>query len=113
MTPWRSLRLHSYAGIGSDTNESQYLGLLNAANTGGMYVSLDDLSSKMDTINTYILQSVLSKDYSIDKYITTDDIITYKGYYPLSLKMMRYMKNSGSMNTIRRLSRRRQVRLKI
>lgn len=71
----------AFAGIGSDTNESQYLGLLNAANTGGMYVSLDDLSSKMDTINTYILQSVLSKDYSIDKYITTDDIITYKGYY--------------------------------
>ena len=45
----------AFAGIGSDTNESQYLGLLNAANTGGMYVSLDDLSSKMDTINTYIL----------------------------------------------------------
>lgn len=71
----------SFIGVGNETNENQYLSLLNATQMGGMYLSMDDISSKMDEANAYLLNSILAKDYSIADTITTDDIVAYDGYY--------------------------------
>ena len=71
----------AFIGIGNETNESQYLSLLNAIETGGMYLPMDGISEHMDEANAYIVDSVLAKNYTIGQYITTDDIVTYKGYY--------------------------------
>ncbi|MGN0495051.1 MAG: hypothetical protein ACI4GW_02370, partial [Lachnospiraceae bacterium] len=71
----------AFVGIGNEINENQYLKLLNTIGTGGMYVSEEDLSSRMDEINEYLLQSILAKDDLIQDFITTDDIITYSGFY--------------------------------
>ena len=71
----------AFVGIGNETNENQYLGLLNVTNTGGYFLSTEDISGKMDEINNYILQSVLAKDYTIGDSITTDDIVAYEGIY--------------------------------
>ena len=71
----------AFVGIGNETNENQYLGLLNVTNTGGYFLSTEDISGKMDEINNYILQSGLAKDYTIGDSITTDDIVAYEGIY--------------------------------
>ncbi len=71
----------AFVGIGNENNENQYKSLLNAIQTGGMYLEIGDLAGTMDQTNDYIAASILAKDYSIGDYITTDDIVTYKGYY--------------------------------
>ncbi|MGN0368088.1 MAG: hypothetical protein ACI4EK_04835, partial [Wujia sp.] len=71
----------SFIGIGNDTNKNQYLSLINVMETGGMYLPIDGMSGHMDDANTYIMDSVLAKKTTIEQYITTDDIVTYKGYY--------------------------------
>lgn len=71
----------AFIGIGNDTNENQYRGLLAATETGGMYEPADDIGKSMDKVNTWITDSILAKDYGIEKYITTDDIVTYEDYY--------------------------------
>ena len=71
----------AFIGIGNDTNENQYRGLLAATETGGMYEPAEEIDKSMDTVNKWITDTVLAKDYSIEKYITTDDIVTYEGYY--------------------------------
>ncbi|MBQ4060044.1 MAG: cellulose binding domain-containing protein [Lachnospiraceae bacterium] len=71
----------AFIGIGNEANEGQYLSLLNAIETGGMYLPMNDIGGQMDEANAYIVDSVLAKNYTIEQYITTDDIVTYKGYY--------------------------------
>ncbi len=71
----------AFIGIGNETNESQYLSLLNTIETGGMYLPMDGISGHMDEANAYIVDSVLAKNDTIEQYITTDDIVTYTGYY--------------------------------
>ena len=48
-------------------DENQFFELLNAAQTGGMYVLEEDLSSKMDQINQYLMNSILAKDKMYNK----------------------------------------------
>lgn len=71
----------AFIGIGNDTNQNQYHGLLAATETGGMVQSADEIGTSMDTVNKWITNTILAKDYSIEKYITTDDIVAYEGYY--------------------------------
>ena len=71
----------AFIGIGNDTNQNQYHSLLAATETGGMVQSADEIGTSMDTVNKWITNTILAKDYSIEKYITTDDIVAYEGYY--------------------------------
>ena len=71
----------AFIGIGNDTNENQYRSLLEVAETGGMYETAENIDGSMDVIDQWIADTILAKDYSIDKYITTDDIVSYEGYY--------------------------------
>lgn len=71
----------AFIGIGSDANENQYRGLLAATETGGMYKPADEIVTSMDDVNAWLADTILAKNYGIEKYITTDDIITYEGYY--------------------------------
>ncbi len=70
-----------FIGLGNETNENQYTRLLNTTEMGGMFLSSENISSEMDSVNNYILQSILSKDYSIKEYITTEDIVAYNDFY--------------------------------
>lgn len=70
-----------FIGLGNETNENQYTRLLNTTEMGGMFLSSANISSEMDSVNNYILQSILSKDYSIKEYITTEDIVAYNDFY--------------------------------
>ena len=71
----------AFIGIGNENNEDQFTSLLNAAGCGGMYTDIGTAGTTMDVVNNYLIDSILAKDYSVDKYLTTDDIISYGSYY--------------------------------
>ncbi len=71
----------AFIGIGNETNETQYSALLNATQTGGLVLPSSDVKESMNQGNDYITESILAKEYGIETYITTDDIVHYKGYY--------------------------------
>ena len=71
----------AFIGMGNEINENQYVSLLNAAQTGGMYLSAGEIADTMSGVSEYIKNSVFARDYGIGKYITTDDIVTYGMYY--------------------------------
>ena len=71
----------AFVGIGNDNNEKQYQALLNATECGGIYKEIGSIGATMDAVNDYLTDSILSKDYSVGEYLTTDDIISYGGYY--------------------------------
>lgn len=71
----------AFAGIGNETNENQYRLLLNAAGTGGMFRTAEDMDTVMDEIETYLTENILAKDDSVGDYVTTDDILSYQDFY--------------------------------
>ena len=71
----------AFVGIGNESNENQYQSLLNATETGGMYTETGEIGTTMDKVNAFLASDILSKDYSVGEYLTTDDIISYGGYY--------------------------------
>ena len=71
----------AFVGIGNESNENQYQSLLNATETGGMYTEIGETGTTMDRVNAFLASDILSKDYSVGEYLTTDDIISYGGYY--------------------------------
>ena len=71
----------AFVGIGNESNENQYQSLLNATETGGMYTEIGETGATMDRVNAFLASDILSKDYSVGEYLTTDDIISYGGYY--------------------------------
>ena len=70
-----------FVGIGNESNENQYKSLLNAAGTGGIYTETGEIGKTMDKVNDFLAEDILSRDCSVDRYLTTDDIISYGGYY--------------------------------
>ena len=71
----------AFVGIGNESNESQYQSLLNATQTGGIYTETGEIGRTMDGVNAFLTADILSKDCSVGEYLTTDDIISYGGYY--------------------------------
>ncbi len=71
----------AFIGIGNENNEDQFTELLNATGCGGMYTDIGTAGTTMDVVNNYLTDSILAKDYSVGKYLTTDDIISYGSYY--------------------------------
>lgn len=71
----------AFTGIGNEKNEDQYKGLLNAASTTGGFFRADELAASMDLLNNGIRLAMLAGDYTIDRYITTDNRVDYTGYY--------------------------------
>lgn len=71
----------AFVGIGNESNENQYQSLLNATETGGMYTEIGETGATMDRVNAFLASDILSKDYSVGEYLTTDDILSYGGYY--------------------------------
>lgn len=71
----------TFVGMGNETNKDQYIGLLNATQLPGMFLPSEELTDSMDQVKEQIEQSVAAKDYTIQDYISTDDKVTYKGYY--------------------------------
>ena len=71
----------AFIGIGNESNEGQITSLLNATGCGGIYTDIGTAGTTMDVVNNYLTDSILAKDYSVGKYLTTDDIISYGSYY--------------------------------
>ena len=71
----------SFDGIGNETNENQYRGLLNAVQTGGNVYELNDMQASMDQLNNNLTERILAKKTDIETYITTDDRISYGKVY--------------------------------
>ncbi|MBO4592039.1 MAG: hypothetical protein J5684_05730, partial [Eubacterium sp.] len=70
-----------FIGIGNETNELQYQSFMGLAEGKGLTLSSVNLTDEMDNVNSYILNTVLEKDYSIGDNITTEDVISYKDIY--------------------------------
>lgn len=71
----------SFDGIGNETNENQYRGLLNAVQTGGNVYELNDMQASMDQLNNNLTERILAKKTDIETYITTDDRVSYGKVY--------------------------------
>ncbi|SHH48966.1 intein C-terminal splicing region/RHS repeat-associated core domain-containing protein [Clostridium collagenovorans DSM 3089] len=68
-----------FAGIGNEKNKAQYEKILK--NTDGIYLDGEDILKSMDTLSNYVMSNEISKDYSVDRYITLEDEISYRNHY--------------------------------
>ncbi len=68
-----------FIGIGSGPSMNQYQSLLQSAE--GVSFSSDDSNFAAENMENYILSSALKNDYTINKYITTDDKLVYTTNY--------------------------------
>ncbi len=70
----------SFIGLGNDINENQYISLLNASGHDGIYIDSNSDTAITDA-KQYIINSVLSKEYSLGEMILTDEMVAYSDYY--------------------------------
>lgn len=68
-----------FIGLGKDESISQYQKLLKS--TEGVCFENNDINFAAESIEGYILSKSLEKNYTIDKYITTEDSIKYIDNY--------------------------------
>lgn len=65
-------------GIGNEQNKDQFDEVIG--NTKGLFLNLEN-EEKFETLKNYMTNGVLSKDYSIEKYIDVNEEIKYTNSY--------------------------------
>ena len=70
-----------FIGLGQEVNKDQYKALLDAYASEGLYQDTTELRATMQNLESYLLSTVLSKDYSVEHYVVAEEKVDYIDAY--------------------------------